>query len=167
MLGLSKTKMLIKHDYFKGALGLITNKGDCKMFYLEKKTFISQYGLYMTWHSPTQWHTCCLPSAWCSVNQDSSVKRTLLQSARCHRRCAFAHSNRSWQGTAIGEDNKLAEEFVHKFFVQTNYFISCPGGRSQTNMEVKKPDLEVLGWHSYMWSAVVRTVWCTVKFSDT
>lgn len=91
-----------------------------KRFILKKKTFISQYGLHMTWHSPTQRHTCCLPSAWCSVNQDSSVRRTLLQSATCHPRCAFAHLNRSRQVTAIGEDDNLTEEVVHTFFVQTN-----------------------------------------------
>lgn len=93
VLGFSETKMLVKHDYFKGVLGLITNKGDCKTFYLEKKkTFISQYGLHMTWHSPTQRHTCCLPSAWCSLTRDSYMKRTLLKSTRCHQRIVFAHS---------------------------------------------------------------------------
>ncbi len=35
--------------------------------------------------SPTQRHTRCLPSAMYSENQDSSVKRTPLQSARRHR----------------------------------------------------------------------------------
>jgi hypothetical protein len=35
-------------------------------------------------------------------------------------------------------------------------FITCPGGWSQTIQQVKKPDLEVLGWCGYMWSAVVR-----------
>ncbi len=28
-------------------------------------------------------------------------------------------------------------------------------------------DVEVLGWCSYMWSAVVRSVGCTAKFSET
>jgi hypothetical protein len=30
---------------------------------------------------------------------------------------------------------------------------------------VKKPDVEVLGYHVYMWSAVVRLVGHTAKFS--
>ncbi|KAL7872195.1 hypothetical protein SRHO_G00071780 [Serrasalmus rhombeus] len=34
-------------------------------------------------------------------------------------------------------------------------------------MEVKMLDVEVLGWCGYMWSAVVRLVGCTVKFSET
>ncbi len=39
--------------------------------------------------SPTQRHTCCLPSALYSENRDLSVKRTPLQSARRHRMWAF------------------------------------------------------------------------------
>jgi hypothetical protein len=31
--------------------------------------------------------------------------------------------------------------------------------------QVKKPDVEVLGWHGYTWSAIVRPVRCTTKFS--
>ncbi len=38
-------------------------------------------------------HTRCLPSALYSENQDSSVKRTHLQSARRHWMWAFAHSS--------------------------------------------------------------------------
>ena len=49
--------------------------------------------------------------------------------------------------------------------VQTHRFISCPGGWSPTIPQVKKPDIEVLGWHGYMWSAVVRPVGCPAKFS--
>ncbi len=41
-----------------------------------------------------QWRTHCLPSALYSENQDSSMKRTPLQSARRHWMWAFAHS--SW-----------------------------------------------------------------------
>ncbi len=43
---------------------------------------------------------------------------------------------------------------------------SCPGGWSQTILEVKMLDVEVLGWCGYTWSAVVRLVGCTAKFSE-
>ena len=33
--------------------------------------------------------------------------------------------------------------------------------------QVKKPDVEVLGWFGYMWSVVVRPVGPTVKFPKT
>uniref|UniRef100_A0A4W5JRZ4 G-protein coupled receptors family 1 profile domain-containing protein n=1 Tax=Hucho hucho TaxID=62062 RepID=A0A4W5JRZ4_9TELE len=49
--------------------------------------------------------------------------------------------------------------------VQTHSFISCLGGCSQTIPQVKKPDVEVLGWRGYMRSAVVRPVGHTAKFS--
>ncbi len=51
--------------------------------------------------------------------------------------------------------------------MQTDCCSSCPGGWSQTILEVKMLDVEVLGWCGYMWSAVVRPVGCTAKFSET
>ena len=44
-------------------------------------------------------------------------------------------------------------------------FISCPGGWSHTIPQVKKSDVEVLGGCGYAWSAVVRPVGHTAKFS--
>ncbi len=46
--------------------------------------------------------------------------------------------------------------------MQTDCGSSCPGGWSQTILEVKMLDVEVLGWCGYMWSAG-----CTAKFSET
>ncbi len=51
--------------------------------------------------SPTQRHTCCLPSALYSENRDLSMKRTPFQSARRHRMWAFAHSSRLRRQTAV------------------------------------------------------------------
>jgi hypothetical protein len=42
--------------------------------------------------------------------------------------------------------------------VQTHSFISCLGGSSQTKLQVKKPDVEVLGWRSFTFSAVVNVM---------
>ncbi len=51
--------------------------------------------------------------------------------------------------------------------MQTDCCSSCPGGWSQTILEVKMLDVEVLGCCGYTWSAVVRPVGCTAKFSET
>ncbi len=74
------------------------------------------------------------------------------------------------------EDDEHADELpwdgfwqiVQKSFgYQTDCCSSCRGGWSQTILEVKMLDVEVLGWCGYKWSAVVRPVGCTAKFSET
>ncbi len=120
-----------------------------------------------------QWQTRCLPSALYSENRDSSVKRTPLQSARCHRMWAFAHSSRlRWRSMRtmsmqISFPETVSDSLCRNYLVmQTDCCSSCPGGWSQTILEVKMY-VEVLGWCGYPWSAVVRQVWCTAKFSET
>ncbi len=56
---------------------------------------------------------------------------------------------------------------INYLVMQTDCCSSCPGGWSQKILEVKILDVEVLGWCCYTWSAVVRPVGCTVKFSET
>ncbi len=50
--------------------------------------------------------------------------------------------------------------------MQTDCCSSCLGGWSQTILEVKMLDVEVLGWCGYTWSAVVRPVGCTALYSE-
>jgi hypothetical protein len=61
----------------------------------------------------------------------------------------------AWEGigppTAVFPDKRalLQTEILPRF-------INCPGGWSQTIPQVKKPDMEVLGWRGYTWSMIVR-----------
>ncbi len=91
-------------------------------------------------HSPTQRHTCCLPSALYSVNQDSSVKRTPLQSAtiECeHLPTQVSYYGKLQSGRDPDEDDKHADElpwdgfgqFVQKLFGYANRLLQQLSGR--------------------------------------
>ncbi len=128
--------------------------------------------------TPTRRHTRCLPSALYIKNRDSSVKRTPLQSARCHRMWAFAHLSRLRRRTAV----RLRPQWGWRAcrWASLRWFLTvcaeilwlyktdccCSCGWSQMILEVKMLDVEVLGWCGYTWSAVVRLVGFTAKFSE-
>ena len=48
------------------------------------------------------------------------------------------------------------EYFPTKGLYYRHKYSVFPGGWSQTIPQVKKPDVEVLGWCGYTWSAVAR-----------
>ncbi len=54
---------------------------------------------------------------------------------------------------------------MQKLFGYANRLLQQLFGWSQTILEVML-DVEVLGWCGYTWSAVVRPVLCTGKFSE-
>ncbi len=56
---------------------------------------------------------------------------------------------------------------INSLVMQTDCCSSCLGSWSQTILEVKMLDVEVLDWCGYTWYAVVRPVGYIAKFSET
>jgi hypothetical protein len=80
----------------------------------------------------------------------------------------------AWEGISPTTwEPGLANQNVFGFFstrilLQTEMllnFISCLCDWSQRIPQVKRPDVEILGWPAYTWSAIVRPFGCTAKFS--
>ncbi len=95
-----------------------------------------------------------------------------------HLAIQVGYDDKLQSGRDPDEDKEHADKLFLRLTVSDslcrNYLVmqadccsSCPGGWSQTILEVKMLDVEVLGWCGYTWSAVVRLVGCTAKFSET
>ncbi len=131
--------------------------------------------------SPTRRHTRCLPSALYSENRDSSVKRTPLQSARRHRMWAFAHWSRLRQRTAVRSRPRWGWRACR--WASLRRFLTVCAENLWLCKPIVAAAVRVAGlrrswrWRCWMWrswagvvtqwSAVVRPVGCTAKFSET
>ncbi len=111
----------------------------------------------------TRRHTRCLPSALYSENRDSSVKRTPLQSARPPSMWEFAHSSRLQRRTAVRSRPRWGRRACRwaswEIIFLCKPIVAAAGVWSQTILEVKMLDVEVVGWCGYTWSAIVRPGW--------
>ncbi len=121
-------------------------------------------------------------SAICPVQWKPGFIREENTSPKCqtpsyeHLPTQVGYDNELQSGRDPDEDDEHADELPetisdslcrNSLVMQTDCCSSCPGVWSQTILEVKILDVEVLGWCGYTWSTVVRPVGCTAKFSET
>ena len=106
-----------------------------------------------------------------NVNINSSGGHSCSQHASDHRKLEFSHCSQvktvvRTTSTQMSFSETVSDSLCrNSLYVQICSFISGPGGWSQTIPQVKKQDVEVLGWRGYTWSAFVRPVGHTAKFS--
>lgn len=163
--------MIFARVYF----GLITKNGTLKCAVLSsKKTFISNLTTDFTWHNARQRYTKkhSLPSARYSANQDSSMRRTLLQRDRRHQRWAFASSSQLRQGTALRPRAQWGRH-VHTWASLRRLLTVCA-------KILCKPTIASAVWVTGLrqstaeerlrrsWAGMVNEAgWCTAKFYET
>ncbi len=130
--------------------------------------------------SPTRRHTRCLPSALYRENRDSSMMSSPLQKCQtpsdvriCPLKsvtttnCSQVETPMWMTSMQMSFPEMVSSLCRNSLVMQTDCCSSCPGGWSQTILEVKMLDVEVLGCCCYRWSAVVWPVVYTAKFSET
>ncbi len=121
-------------------------------------------------------------SAFCPVQWKPGFIREENTSPKCQSssNVSICPLSRLWRRTVVRSRTPMRTTNMQMSFpemvsdslcrnslvMQTDCCRSCPGGWSQTILEVKMLDVEVLDWCGCTWSAVVRLVGCTAKFSE-
>ncbi len=121
------------------------------------------------------------PSALYSENRDSSVKRTPLQSARCHRMWAYVHSSRLQWRIAVRSRTRWGWQTCRRAYLWR--FLTVCEEILCSCKPIVAAAVRVAGlrrswrWRCWMWRSctgvvtrglqVVRPVGCTAKFSET
>ncbi len=142
------------------------------------------HSIHNSWHQQTaHLHdaintVCYLP---CTVKTGIHPWREhLFKVSRRHRMWAFAHSSRLRRLTAVRSRPQWGRRAC-RWASLRRFLTVCAEilllfkpivvaavrvDWSQMILEVKMLDVEVLGWSGYTWSAVVKPVGCTAKFSE-